>query len=137
MFGKKKRSSSVVRGASSLQTRLASTRACRLAFEPLEDRRLLSVVTWTGAVDSNWNMPGNWSPSGVPANGSDLVFPAGTGHLSTNNNISGISFNTITINDNYTLAGNAFTLSNSLNTITVGSTVGSRTTGATISRTLP
>src|SRR4051794_7643182 len=45
-----------------------------LLAESLEERVLLATKTWTGAVDTGWNTPGNWQ-GGVPATGDDLVFP--------------------------------------------------------------
>ena len=72
------------------------------------------TATWTGATSNAWATGGNWSGTGgaAPAAGSDLVFPAGAAHLTTNNNIAaGRSFNSITISGNgYTLAGNSIAL---------------------------
>jgi hypothetical protein len=33
----------------------------------------MSKSTWTGAVNSDWNDPDNWSPVGVPGASSDVV----------------------------------------------------------------
>ena len=33
------------------------------------------VITWTGAVDTDWNSPCNWSPSSVPTATNDVVIP--------------------------------------------------------------
>jgi fibronectin-binding autotransporter adhesin len=69
-----------------------------------------AVKTWSnGGADLNWNNPANWSPSGVPVNGDDLVFPAGSDAV-TNNNLSGRTFGSLTIQDHTTIQGNAFTL---------------------------
>ncbi|HMV31535.1 MAG TPA: hypothetical protein PKA50_05380 [Gemmatimonadales bacterium] len=35
------------------------------------------VVTWTGAVDSDWNTAGNWSTGSVPTATDDVLVPAG------------------------------------------------------------
>jgi len=32
-------------------------------------------VTWTGATNTDWNTPGNWSPANVPYSSSDVVIP--------------------------------------------------------------
>ncbi len=32
-------------------------------------------VTWTGAIDSDWNKPGNWNPGRVPGSLSDITIP--------------------------------------------------------------
>ena len=33
------------------------------------------TFVWTGATDTNWSTPGNWSPNGVPGAFSDAVIP--------------------------------------------------------------
>ena len=33
------------------------------------------IITWTGAVDTDWNTPCNWSPSSVPTATNDVVIP--------------------------------------------------------------
>lgn len=40
------------------------------AFSPL------NLKTWTGTVDSSWNVAGNWSPAGVPTPGDSVVIPS-------------------------------------------------------------
>ncbi|HEV8267170.1 MAG TPA: hypothetical protein VGR00_03010, partial [Thermoanaerobaculia bacterium] len=41
--------------------------------------------TWNGSASGSWNAAANWTPSGVPAAGDDLVFPsAGTNKSMTN-----------------------------------------------------
>ncbi len=35
-----------------------------------------SLVTWTGAVSTDWSVAGNWSPAGVPNNTRDVVVPS-------------------------------------------------------------
>ena len=36
-----------------------------------------ALRTWTGAgANAFWSTPSNWSPSGAPQNGEDLLFPA-------------------------------------------------------------
>lgn len=34
--------------------------------------------TWTGAISSDWNTPGNWSGGAVPVSGDTVTIPAGT-----------------------------------------------------------
>src|SRR6266700_1805396 len=39
-----------------------------------------TVFTWIGAgSDNNYNNPANWSPSGVPGSGDQVVFAGSTG----------------------------------------------------------
>src|SRR5262245_4658249 len=56
-------------------------RAGRIAAVLLLSLGLASAQTnrtWTGAVDSDWFKPGNWSPAGAPAANDILNFPSGT-----------------------------------------------------------
>jgi len=74
-----------------------------------------ATKTWTGlGADANWSTAGNWSPSGAPAAGDDLVFPGGAARLSNNNDIAaGTSFNTLSFTGptgGYALSGNAIQL---------------------------
>ncbi|MBC6698468.1 DUF4394 domain-containing protein [Hymenobacter puniceus] len=36
---------------------------------------VLNGITWTGAIDSNWTNPGNWSPMQVPTATDDVTIP--------------------------------------------------------------
>ncbi len=45
-----------------------------------------STVTWTGAVDTDWNKSGNWSPAQVPTGLDSVVIPNG---LATNPTLTG------------------------------------------------
>ncbi len=38
----------------------------------------MSKSTWTGAVNSDWDDAGNWSPAGIPDASSDVVIASGT-----------------------------------------------------------
>jgi hypothetical protein len=37
-----------------------------------------TTYTWTGAVDSNWSNPANWTPSAIPQSGDTAVISSGT-----------------------------------------------------------
>lgn len=63
--------------------------------------------TWTGAGGSLWSNASNWSPSGVPAAGADLVFPQGAPLNTTNDRTAPTSVGKLTISDAYTIGGNA------------------------------
>ncbi|HEX7190016.1 MAG TPA: hypothetical protein VF381_00460, partial [Thermoanaerobaculia bacterium] len=66
--------------------------------------------TWTGAGGSLWSNASNWSPSGVPSPGADLIFPPGAPLSSTNDLTAPTSVGKLTINDAYTIGGNALLL---------------------------
>jgi len=62
------------------------------------DSAFAATKTWIGASAGTFNTSGNWSPSGVPSNGDDLVFTNSTGSgLSVTNNMTGLSIHSITI----------------------------------------
>ncbi|MGP0066485.1 MAG: Ig-like domain repeat protein [Isosphaeraceae bacterium] len=75
-------------------------------------------ATWTGAVDSDWSNPGNWSGDTAPLPGYDLIFPANVTTLNAVNDFpSGTSFNSITIEaPDYNLSGNGVVIASSLGT---------------------
>src|ERR1700747_369854 len=39
--------------------------------------RVMTVSTWTGAINSNWARPGNWSPGGAPDADTHVVIKTG------------------------------------------------------------
>src|ERR1700730_12258020 len=97
-----------------LRNHKAGRRALHL--EHLETRLAPATFTWIGGgPDNNWSDAANWK-TGVAPTGSaipldDLIFPTSAATLSTNNDIAGGSFNSITIaGSGYTLAGNPLTL---------------------------
>ena len=71
--------------------------------------------TWTGnGADANWSTAANWSPSGAPVTGDDLVFPNGALRITNMNDLAaGTSFNTISFSGptgGYIISGNAIQL---------------------------
>ena len=56
--------------------------------------------TWTGAVNTDWSTPGNWSPAQVPTGTDDVVIPA-TGNAPTASNTCAAK--TLTVNTGSTL----------------------------------
>lgn len=90
----------------------------------------MATKTWTGgnATDGAWTRSDNWSPSGAPAAGDDLIFDGST-RLTNNNDISAdTSFNSITYAATagaFVHSGNRITLAgavsnDSANTQTIG-----------------
>ena len=123
-----KRKSKKRRGASPLNRG-------KLAFEPLEDRSLLSVCIWDGGstVDSKWMTKENWAGDVAPQPGDILQF-AGTQRTTNHNNFpAGTSFQSIEFSgNNFTLEGNSLTLTNGSSGLN-GITVDSGVTGLAIS----
>ena len=56
----------------------ADKRRRRLRFEVLEQRQLLSAVSWTGnGGNSNWDNPQNWNSQAIPGPGDDVTIDTG------------------------------------------------------------
>jgi hypothetical protein len=61
-------------------------------------------ITWTGAINSDWNTPGNWSPEQVPGASDDVFVNGYSGSL--NNIYSFLSFNL----SNSTISGISYSI---------------------------
>ena len=85
--------------------------------------RSATTSTWDGGgADDNWTTAANWVGDGGAAPGDALVFPAGAARRSNANDFApGSLFTNITFTGgDYSLHGNAITLSGSLNDIWTG-----------------
>jgi hypothetical protein len=85
-----------------------------LSMEPLDDRIVMTVSTWSGAVDTLWSTAGNWDIA--PIAGDTLIFPStATSFTSVNDFAAGQSFGNITINGSgYSITGNSISLEGSI-----------------------
>ena len=95
-------------------------------FEPLEERQLLSISTWTGAstTDNLWSDAANWNRSGggAPQAGDQLVFSGSTQTNSQNDLTAGTSFQSIEFqNSNFAVSGNSIALAGNV-TVDTGAT---------------
>ncbi|MGE3527031.1 MAG: hypothetical protein AB7I33_14000, partial [Gemmatimonadales bacterium] len=54
--------------------------------------------TWTGAVSTDWNTAGNWSPAGVPGTGADVLIPVSAANQPVLNN--NVTLNNLTVENN-------------------------------------
>src|SRR5580765_4803528 len=75
--------------------------------------------TWDGSgipVSVNWMSSANWVGNVAPVTGDDLVFPAGAGRASNNNDYPALTiFNSITISsNNYSISGNTIALNDGI-----------------------
>ena len=72
------------------------------------------TYSWTGAgADNHWSTAANWDAGTAPTNGSDLVFPSGAARLTENNDLSGLSLHSVSIQGSgYLVTGNAISISN-------------------------
>lgn len=81
--------------------------------------------TWVGANNGNWNLGSNWSPSGAPGAGDNVI-------ISSSHNIN---INTSATINRLTITGNAavtFTASGAARTITIDDTGSSIDTGSSL-----
>ena len=87
-----------------------------IRFEELESRLAPATLTWSGlGTDTNWSTGKNWignvAPTGLAADGDDLVFPGSPTIKTTNNDLTSAVVNSISISGStYTLAGKQLTL---------------------------
>lgn len=95
-------------------------------LQPLESRRLLANLVWTGDVDSFWgtsnNGNTNWSGDVLPQDGDILTFAPALNKIS-NNNMAGLNLKQIFFTEGgYIVGGNAVSISTSIsdNTFTGG-----------------
>lgn len=103
------------------------------AFSFLESSKAFAAeCTWNGSVNDIWSNPDNWNPGcsgteGIPGNGDDLIFPLSPFTYFMNNDIDGLSLNSLTFhaddNENYMLSGNEINISNGINITRIGGTV--------------
>ncbi|HZO57467.1 MAG TPA: hypothetical protein VFB63_32445, partial [Bryobacteraceae bacterium] len=92
-----------------------------LIFAPASSAHAVTR-TWTGnGSDNFWSTAANWSPSGAPQNGDDLVFPGQANRLSSVNNLAGRRFISLLFNgmigfgepgDTLTISGSPIVISN-------------------------
>jgi autotransporter-associated beta strand protein len=70
--------------------------------------------TWSGALNSSWSNPGNWSAGGAPQLGETnlaLIFPASAMRFTATNDAGNFAINTIQIQgNNYAIGGSGVTL---------------------------
>src|SRR5262249_6359750 len=81
-------------------------------LEPLEERRLLAVKTWTGLCANDlWDNPNNWRGGLIPTAGDDVVFPASQNRTVNYGHSDSFPFRTISSEDSgYVLYGSEILL---------------------------
>lgn len=87
-----------------------------VSIEVLESRVLFAAHTWTGAGgNANWSTASNWTGGAPAAAESNLTldFP-NVSNTTANNDISGLTIQAITIEANYDLFGQGFSLAGSI-----------------------
>ena len=60
---------------------------------------------WVGASGGLWSAAANWDPVGTPADGDDLVFPAGTSAISVNDLAGTVTLRSLRFDDPHTIQG--------------------------------
>jgi autotransporter-associated beta strand protein len=105
------------RGCHSRVKTIVRKRRFRLCLEELETR-LAPALVWTGAAgNSNWSSPGNWQGGTIPTVGAtvDLVFNSTATPYTANNDIAGLTVNSLEIaglGSTVTISGVPITLGN-------------------------
>lgn len=76
-----------------------------------------ALITWTGAVNTDWSEPGNWSPSGVPTATDNVRIPLATNQPVLTNNAS---VQDLSVDGSATLSLNGFALTATRNVDATG-----------------
>lgn len=95
------------------------------------DSAFAAVKTWDGSAgDHQFNTAANWTPSGAPVNGDELVFPlSGVTDFAPNNDmvglsVAGIDFTGVSSgSSSYTVTGNSLTITGTIDSDVTGSFV--------------
>ena len=100
--------------------------------EGLEDRTVLSTVTWVGTNGGDWDAAANWSPAGVPTSGDDVVIKPSSAQTITHTQNQADSVLSLTTNSYATLdlTAGSLTVGNGTSTFGGPITVGSAATMA-------
>ena len=80
-------------------------------------RAAAAIKVWNGSVSRYWNTAANWTPSGVPVNGDDLVFPLVASDPIKINDITNLRVSSLSMNqgqDDHILQGNSITITNGI-----------------------
>lgn len=101
-------------------------RRAKAGIERLENRLLLAVHTWTGAGgNGNWSNAANWT-GGAPAAAESNVtldFPAGIANSATNDDVAGLTLQSISFEGIYTVGGQAISTNGSIASSGIGSAI--------------
>src|SRR4029079_9001831 len=108
----------------------------RLFVEQLEDRRLLTTVTWNGgdALSDQWSDPDNWLGGLVPVTGDDVLIPvtAGSAEVLFDGTAAAVTLNSLTSDEPFHITGSTLTLSGAgMFKMTAGLTLDSGTLAGT------
>jgi hypothetical protein len=64
---------------------------------------------WLGTAGNNWSTPNNWSPTGPPQNGDDLMFTNRVSSFITND-LTGLTLRSLTFRRGFSVLGNGMTV---------------------------
>jgi hypothetical protein len=115
----------------------------RLALEPLEARRLLATITWSGAGDgTTWTSAANWIGNQVPGGNDSAVIGASSttikisGGVSVGSIVSGaplnVSSSSFTVQSGTSQANNGLTISSGASLTATGAGTTFSATGTTV-----
>ena len=88
--------------------RVRSTRRSFLRVEPLEDRTMPALVSWTGAGgDFNWSNALNWNGGTLPGASDDVVIDYGANNFTVTHASGSDSVHSLTSHANFAVSGGA------------------------------
>src|SRR5262245_58647838 len=77
----------------------------RLLIEQLEDRSLLTTISWAIDGDGFWDDAANWSTGSVPTLGDDVVIARPAGAFTVTHRSGSTSVNSITSDEKLIVSG--------------------------------
>src|SRR5271157_2474038 len=104
-----------------------------LLVEALEDRTLLSQVSWINASGGDWDTPGNWSSHAVPGASDDVVINSlNAGAAVTHSQNTTDTVNSITAAAPITLSGGTLSVAGAFSDSSAVSLSGGTLANATV-----
>src|SRR5437016_2996332 len=83
----------------------------RLSIDQLEERTLLSSVTWVNPASGLWNVPGNWSTGALPGAADDVVISPANPNITITHSSGSDTIHSLTSSALVNLTGGTLTVS--------------------------
>ncbi len=99
---------SIFRACSGFRVSRRHRRSTTQWLEPLEVRRLLTMIDWSSSTSGSWDVASNWSPEIVPGPSDDAVINVPGVTVTIGSNVE--SVNSLTASDTLAISGGGLTV---------------------------